>query len=1032
MKPNFALTLSFKGIGLLNRAFPGWHMVGEVSLDHSDLPGALSELRSRAETLDANPIRSKLVIPNDQIRYLQFDSEGLEADEIASAVPRALEGATPYAVDDLVYDWSIGAGQVHVAAVARETLVEAEAFASEHGFNPLCFVAAPEGRDFVGEPWFGETQAASSLLPDGGRVDRDTAAIRVIGMAPAPAASASDAAPGLGVPPTTPPGPEPEIPPQPDPEPEIPPQPEPDLPPQPDPQPEPDIPPAPGTPPRPDPEIEPDPGTPPTPRPDIPPEPTPTPDPDIPPQPGRAEDAPDSSEEMPLPHPEVSLTGEDASRQDAVASPQDPGRVTPPATVADGASDADWDDTSGEVPGDGETPDDGSKSDTRSAAVAFSSIRARRDDMPAAPRRLSGASRQAPAKGAGPADAPQGPRATPALTATPPAEAGPDAAEAATTGKVTGTPQDALTDEAAARIGATLRPTDADRMSQHGEEDAAAPTGDESAWGDEDAAGDIPPPPSFMADRAAPPPQDAPAAALAAQAPVPGNAPSFTSRRKGLKPEKRRLGLRQAASASPEATHEQEKQRMTIFGARKPASVGGKPRFLGLILTAVLLLFLVGVAAWASIFLEDGIARVLRDGPEPETEQVATTPDAEIDPSQAAVPAESTAPDDAPGEATVTAALPGVTSDVDDAPRTARPEPDPAELTEQQARSRYAVTGIWQRAPEPPTEAEMQSLEDFYLTSIDPQVLQQDAVALPDVGTLRDDTRPDTPPAPPAADTMFTMDPRGLVQPTPEGALTPDGVRVYAGQPAPVPPDRPAETLAQPGEDPQEAAERIAALERMAALRPRVRPGDLSESNERETLGGRTRDELAGLRPRLRPQSAQELAEQAAAASTADTDVSPDPDAVTAALEAAAAVPAPDPFAGATAQAVKVSVKPNARPGNFDRIVRRSQRQAEQQAARSASAAVPRNQRIAPSGPTPTTVARAATEKNALRMRRVNLIGVYGTTSNRRALVRLANGNYKKVKVGDRLDGGRVAAIGTSELRYVKSGRSVTLTMPRG
>ncbi|MGK7754360.1 hypothetical protein [Roseovarius sp. C03] len=65
-------------------------------------------------------------------------------------------------------------------------------------------------------------------------------------------------------------------------------------------------------------------------------------------------------------------------------------------------------------------------------------------------------------------------------------------------------------------------------------------------------------------------------------------------------------------------------------------------------------------------------------------------------------------------------------------------------------------------------------------------------------------------------------------------------------------------------------------------------------------------------------------------------------------------------------------------------------------------------------------------------MRQVNLIGVYGSNSNRRALVRLANGSYKKVKVGDRLDGGRVAAIGTSELRYVKSGRSVTLTMPRG
>jgi hypothetical protein len=60
------------------------------------------------------------------------------------------------------------------------------------------------------------------------------------------------------------------------------------------------------------------------------------------------------------------------------------------------------------------------------------------------------------------------------------------------------------------------------------------------------------------------------------------------------------------------------------------------------------------------------------------------------------------------------------------------------------------------------------------------------------------------------------------------------------------------------------------------------------------------------------------------------------------------------------------------------------------------------------------------------------LIGVYGRPSSRRALVRLANGRYQKVTVGDRLDGGRVSAIGESELRYRRSGRDVVLKMPRG
>lgn len=62
----------------------------------------------------------------------------------------------------------------------------------------------------------------------------------------------------------------------------------------------------------------------------------------------------------------------------------------------------------------------------------------------------------------------------------------------------------------------------------------------------------------------------------------------------------------------------------------------------------------------------------------------------------------------------------------------------------------------------------------------------------------------------------------------------------------------------------------------------------------------------------------------------------------------------------------------------------------------------------------------------------MNLIGVYGKPSSRRALVRMSNGRYVKVQVGDRLDGGRVQAIGESELSYTKGGRSVTLTMPRG
>jgi hypothetical protein len=149
----------------------------------------------------------------------------------------------------------------------------------------------------------------------------------------------------------------------------------------------------------------------------------------------------------------------------------------------------------------------------------------------------------------------------------------------------------------------------------------------------------------------------------------------------------------------------------------------------------------------------------------------------------------------------------------------------------------------------------------------------------------------------------------------------------------------------------------------------------------------------------------------AAAASTAGVAVTPSPD-------------APD-LSSATRLAVVASIAPEARPGNFGRTVAR----AEPEPTRVASVA-PRT--VAPAAPSNTTVAREATLDNAINLRRLNLIGVYGQPSNRRALVRLSNGRYLKVEVGDRLDGGRVSAIGEGELRYTKNGRSHVLRMPSG
>ena len=85
----------------------------------------------------------------------------------------------------------------------------------------------------------------------------------------------------------------------------------------------------------------------------------------------------------------------------------------------------------------------------------------------------------------------------------------------------------------------------------------------------------------------------------------------------------------------------------------------------------------------------------------------------------------------------------------------------------------------------------------------------------------------------------------------------------------------------------------------------------------------------------------------------------------------------------------------------------------------------------APRIPTKAAVAKQATYKNAINLSNLNLIGIYGTSNNRYAMVRTGNGSYKKVKVGDRIDGGKVAAITASEVRYQKGGRLITLAMPK-
>ncbi|MBE1293567.1 MAG: hypothetical protein GJ677_13870 [Rhodobacteraceae bacterium] len=880
MTSDLALTLSFEGIGLLTRVPGGWHLLGEVGLDSPDLVGDLAQLRAQAVAVGGEDFTSTLVLPNDQIKYLTLPAGRMSEKKRRQKAEDALEAETPYRADQLVFDIAMRDKTPHVAAVARDTLDEAEAFAVEHAFNPVAFTAIPDEASFSGAPDFGDTAHARAA---GIKVKADKTAILVVGQGPLP---------------------EPKPEPQPTPEPEPTPQAELKL----------DIPPAPPV----------------AAEATVDAVPAPAPVKETQAETPTAPAKPKQTAEANAPKPE----SKPAAKQPATAEKAEPSE---PAALKEDAK-----------------PEE--------PAAAFASIRAQKnspEETQAAPG-LSGVTRKVSGTNAPSIPTDTGDGKTPPLRFDP---------AKAVAGLKTAKDED-KTDGAAA---------------------------EDTSDADSEAA-------TFASARS--------------KTKIAGPAP--------------KLGKKQAKKAAKDASA-QEKHKMTMFGAR-PQEVRGKPKHLGLILTTLLLVLMAIVALWATYATEDGLAGLFgKDEPEavdvaiaptvadpeeaPETAvaedaaadmALTTEPEAVASAEAELAPDTELPPADAPLVVTVPDGMtPNPTENVDTAllePLAPESITDSAEIEAMlddvgdgnvdpaEAEARYAVTGIWQRAPEQPFEVATDTSDDIYIASVDRDTIGFDAVTLPAPEALATDLPARAQVNPAAANTTFNLDERGLVVATPEGALNPEGVMVYAGRPPVFPAAYPKRIIV--GQNPQTAENDS---NRLATLRPKLRPSDLMERNERANFGGRTRAELAAVRPKLRPENAK-LADE--------KDTTP------------------------TQYAVKVSPRPRLKPANIAQLAARAA--PETSGTTATAAAVPAAVSVAPDIPTTASVARQATIKNAINLKKVNLIGVYGTSSNRRALVRLSSGRYKKVQVGDRIDGGRVSAINQDELHYTKGKRQVVLKMPKG
>lgn len=1012
MKPAFALDFRNAAVSLLHRTPGGWHQVGRVAFDDPDMPAALGYLRSTALGLSPRGVATKLILPDDQILFTTLQAPGPDDATREAQIRAALEGRTPYPVDDLVFDWEDLGGEVRVAVIARESLAEAEAFAAEHRFNPVSFVAAPES-GFAAEPWFGPTSHAASLLADGEVVERDSEQVNVVTRIQAE-------------PPVAPP------------DEEIPAAPEP----QPDPEPE-NVPP---------------PADPVAPEPDL------IPEPELPPEEPQQPDAP-LPEEMVGADPEFDELPEDQPAEDR--------------------------------------PDDAPED----------RFVAQDDDLPP-PREQSLfglADDEAPPSQAIRAPAPR------SSTPKPKERRGQD---------FWGKPQSASPAapvQSEPRPSADLfatrqdpKPVDEAPMALDVEEEDAAKPGlpEKPLVSDDAVLDDIPPAPSFTpsmgfasrrgaADLNAGPKLSAgprptvprpsiakplPPAAPRAERPMVDRPtavnPTVPRESKGLRGlgalvgapgltgGKKKVQIPRPAAAAPAEGSATErpaavsKRAAAIekgIGAGR-AAVRGKPRHLGLILVAILLLVLAVIAAYSTTlaFRSDDastidVASVDNSLPAPEDEMLA----------------DGALMDEIAADETV----------VDDS--AAAPEADPALAETSETVTDNAPTAIADdsslSAPEVPTDAASASgaapaapstADDIVLAAKDP-VPSVPSPLDPPEALAQGDPLPTTQAAPPPFGTVYEFDAKGMIVPTPEGIITPEGVRLVAGKPPRVPPARP-EPVAAATPDPASAATSAEpppyADPALAGARPKARPEGLAAPVELNEAPAVIDNRLVGKRPLARPEAVLAAGEavNAAKASAAAS--------LAAQAEAAAA------NAPGTPLAVAISRRPAARPQDLSRSVEaavaaamrapepspEAETQAEVQTASQVvrtptpearpqteapeptimsnkppkqTSGRERNEEeadaepelnSAPSGGSKGGVAKQATFKNALNLDKTALIGVYGTPSKRYAMVRTAGGRYKKVKVGDSVDGGRIQAITATEVRYQKGARLLTLSLPKG
>ncbi len=996
MKPDFALDFRDNQIALLHRQEVGWAVIGRVAVDDPDLDAAMGYLRATALGLSPRGIATKLILPNEAILYTTLDGVPFGPAQRSAHIAGALVGRTPYDVADLVYDWTDAGKSAHVAVIARETLAEAEDFAAQHRFNPVSFAALPDEGAFEGEVWFGTTQLAETLLQGGEVVERDDVTLLA---PPVPAAQApldaSDFEMG---------------------------------------------------------ENHPDQGV----------------DVDEAAVSEQADDAltqdlaaaEDGAAAMPdagvADAPQALVVAPDDTL-DNTASPQD--SVPDMADASEARADARevWQDFI--APDAPDPAPEGAESMARAAqtkpldaepagddpAQDFASVYSDTPDAPIDEQQSAAPADEAPMALDVPLideDAPElrAPQRMPAEKPVGKAEgllAAFAARRAAAIAKAEAVTNTAPRKEPSLTTAQPDMPlTEANAPAAQGEEAEASTTHAQTPA----LIGDIAPAPGAEAPAAdsadivppapAPNPPKLGAAGdlvgdpkLASLGPADANGASLGK----IVPIKVAAGALAAGKPAP-VKHVPAKDipaKPQDLNAMPKAKAGKGGFWLGWILTAALLISLAAAAALSTYLLDAWNSLYA-----PETQVVvAETPRDAAPKAETETETQAGSDDPAP-----TASLPAV-----DAPTAATQTLGLSRGTQTEAGTPTLPSA------DPLVQSTMGNAATPAQAGLAAPALAQPSSQVASAAAA---------PAPQA--TSGNTADVGTVTPTANGARSAAGVMIYAGKPKLVPAARsaaaisaalaaaPIETAANPALAAARPAPRPdAVLAAAIAARPAATDPDAAVQPLGANLPAAADPALAGKRALPRPAGILAAGREARLASAS------------ASLVASASAPATiDP--NRSPYAVAISRVPAPRPSGLRDAFVAAQRAAEEAAL--AAAAAPAQEPVAAANdqaasnepaaveadnePEVTSaaggtsarsvVAKQATVKNALNLNDINLVGIFGSKSNRYALIRQPSGRFKKLKVGDRFDGGEVAAITETEVRYAKDGQMLALQMPRG